>query len=42
MAHASAGGLRLRPSDGKRWRSRAFGLDLDLGFPAPLSAAQGG
>jgi hypothetical protein len=35
MAHASAGGLRLRPSDGKRWRSRAFGLDLDLGFPAP-------
>jgi hypothetical protein len=32
---ADPAGLRRRPGGDERWLSRAFGLDLDLGFPAP-------
>jgi hypothetical protein len=35
MAEAAVGGLRRRPRSGTRWRARAFGMNLDLGFSAP-------
>jgi hypothetical protein len=35
MAEAAQAQLHKRAGEGARWRSRAFGMDLDLGFAAP-------
>lgn len=35
MTRAQPTGLRRRPGGEERWRTRAFGLELDLGFRAP-------
>ena len=42
MSGAQPTGLRRRPGGARRWRTRAFGLDLDLGFRAPGLPADGG
>ena len=42
MSGAQPTGLRRRPGGARRWRTRAFGLDLDIGFRAPGLPADGG